>query len=117
MIILPEFPTFARGAASKHGMTISRRAMLFSATGLLPARLANAQRPPLFTFHNRFWLNLHHFLYVLGRAKNNVPDSQRGAVIAAITDGAPLQTLTASVDIYSRDASTKDAVFDRPFAA
>ena len=35
---------------------------------LLAATCAPAQET-LFTFRNEFWLNLHHFLYVLGRAR------------------------------------------------
>jgi len=34
---------------------------------------------PLFTFHNTFRVNLHHFLYVLGRARNDTRDSRRAA--------------------------------------
>lgn len=100
-----------------HLMAISRRAMLLSATPPLLTRLAFGQERPLFTFHNRFWLNLHHFLYVLGRARNKASDSNRGAVIGAISDGNPLETLSRAVSIYSSGASTKDAVFDRPLAA
>lgn len=97
-------------------MTISRRTMLFSAASVV-AGVARAQERPLFTFHNRFWLNLHHFLYVLGRAKNNTSDSKRGSVIGAVTDGNPLEALSQAVDLYSNGFSGKDVIFDRALIA
>ena len=98
-------------------MPISRRALLFSAAAPLLTRPAPAEERPLFTFHNPFWLNLHSFLYVLGRAKNNTPDSKRGPVVGAITDGDSLETFVAEVATYSAGVSTKDAIFDRPLSA
>ena len=36
---------------------------------------------PIFRFEtDGFWLNLHHYLYVLGRAEAELPDSRREAV-------------------------------------
>src|SRR5262249_53343050 len=41
-------------------------------------------RPAFFTFEtDEFWLNLHHFLYVLGRAEAKTPDSTEAAVAGA----------------------------------
>src|SRR6185295_7950028 len=41
----------------------------------------------IFIFHSdEFWLNLHHFLYVLGRAENKTRDSSRSAVANAPKD-------------------------------
>lgn len=41
----------------------------------------------IFVIHNdEFWLNLHHFLYVLGRAENKTRDSSRTAVVNAPKD-------------------------------
>jgi hypothetical protein len=40
--------------------------------------------PTLFTFQtDEFWLNVHHFLYVLGRAEAHTPDSREPAVADA----------------------------------
>jgi len=40
--------------------------------------------PRFFTFEtDEFWLNLHHFLYVLGRAEAKTPDSMEAAVAGA----------------------------------
>lgn len=39
-----------------------------------------------FQFESKLWPNLHHFLYVLARAKNGAPDSARGAVREAPKD-------------------------------
>jgi hypothetical protein len=42
---------------------------------------------PIFVFHSdEFWLNLHHFLYVLGRAENKTRDASREAVVDAPAD-------------------------------
>src|SRR5215208_7054783 len=42
---------------------------------------------PIFNFYDdEFWLNLHHFLYVLGRAENKTRDSARAAVSGALAD-------------------------------
>src|SRR4029079_2111202 len=67
-----------------------------------------------------FWNNLHHFLYVLGRARNNAPDARREAVVNAPKDlegrGArPEAERTAwdeAVAFYAAGPSKKDAVFD-----
>ena len=43
---------------------------------------------PIFQFENRAWVNLHHFLYVLGRASAGLPDAARTAVANAPKDAA-----------------------------
>jgi hypothetical protein len=59
------------------------------------------RRSPIFIFHSdEFWLNLHHFLYVLGRAQNKTRDSSREAVT-----------------FYAAGPSKKDLVFDDPLPA
>lgn len=84
---------------------------------------AGAQRAnPIFVFHtDEFWLNLHHFLYVLGRAENKARDSAREAVAGAPSDQeSGLQKLTAdeqkiwreAVTFYAAGPSKKDAIFD-----
>jgi hypothetical protein len=54
------------------------------------ATASTAQRPPrpaFFTFEtDEFWLNLHHFLYVLGRAEAKLPDATNPAVAGAQPD-------------------------------
>lgn len=87
------------------------------------AQLQSQQARPasdLFTFRIGFWNNLHHFLYVLGRARNRAPDAQREAVVNAPKD---LEELAARSDadraawdeaiaFYAAGPSKKDAVFD-----
>ncbi|MEO8681526.1 MAG: hypothetical protein ABI665_20940 [Vicinamibacterales bacterium] len=84
---------------------------------------AQATPAPIFRFQaDGFWLNLHHFLYVLGRAEAKMPDSQRRAVanapgeqeagLAALTE-AERQTWREAVSIYASGLSRKDAVFDK----
>ncbi len=86
-----------------------------------PRPLAAQATPPIFVFDRPFWLNLHHFLYVLGRAENKTADSQRRAVSGAPGEQtAGLATLTESerrdwstaVAFYAGGLSKKDAVFD-----
>ncbi len=82
---------------------------------------------PIFIFHtNEAWLNLHHFLYVLGRAQNKTPDSAREAVNKAPAEQEKgLATLSASernawneaVSAYAATFSKKDLVFDDPMPA
>jgi hypothetical protein len=79
----------------------------------------------LFAFRSGFWLNLHHFLYVLGRARNATPDSRRAAVVKAPAD---LEGLSARSDderalwdevvhFYAGELAAKDAVFDAALVA
>lgn len=42
---------------------------------------------PWFAIHtDDFWLNLHHYLYVLGRAHAGTPDARQPAVAGALED-------------------------------
>lgn len=70
---------------------------------------------------NEFWLNLHHFLYVLGRAQNGEADATRDAVaqatvdaerVLARLDSADRTTWRAAVTAYAENVSRRDAVFD-----
>jgi hypothetical protein len=81
----------------------------------------------IFIFHtDEFWLNLHHFLYVLGRAHNHARDSSRAAVAGAPADAEKgVATLTEADQKIWRDAvasyadglSKKDLIFDNPLPA
>ena len=73
-----------------------------------------------------FWLNLHHYLYVLGRAHSGAPDSTEVAVATAPDDEKQrLALLTdeerrswaAAVDAYSKGLSRQASVFQLPLAA
>ena len=84
-------------------------------------------RQTIFIFHSdEFWLNLHHFLYVLGRAENKTRDSSRSAVVNAPKDQeqglaklseAERAIWREAVSFYANDLSKKDAVFDEPLPA
>src|SRR5258708_7164668 len=75
----------------------------------------------LFTFHSGFWVNLHHFLYVLGRARNGTADSQRRAVREAPADldgfrslqEQERQTWDDAIAHYGDGSSKRDVIFDR----
>jgi len=51
---------------------------------------------PLFAFRSTLWVNLHHFLYVLGRARNDTRDSRRAAVVNAPADTQGFESLSAA---------------------
>jgi hypothetical protein len=82
---------------------------------------------PIFKFETgEFWLNLHHFLYVLGRAEAKERDASREAVSGAPADAerglATLkdderQAWRAAVTAYANGLSKKDAIFDAPLPA
>jgi hypothetical protein len=70
----------------------------------------------------RFWLALHHFLYVLGRAEAGSRDAGRAPVAGAPADAERgLATLAAgereawreAVAFYAAGPSRRDALFDR----
>jgi hypothetical protein len=79
---------------------------------------------PIFRFEtDGFWLNLHHFLYVLGRVEARMPDIKRDAVAGAPADeGEGLKALSNSerqawrqaVTAYAIGLSKLDTTFDRP---
>ena len=90
---------------------------------LLPMAAASAERTansPL-VFRIGFWNNLHHFLYVLGRAQNSAPDARRDAVVNAPAEldalagrsDAERTAWQAAVDFYAAGPSKQDAVFDK----
>jgi hypothetical protein len=78
---------------------------------------------PIFRFEaDGFWLNLHHFLYVLGRAQNGAPDAKRRAVEAAPADQveglkglseADRKAWADAVTFYANGLSKQDPIFDR----
>jgi hypothetical protein len=85
------------------------------------------RKGPIFNFRtDEFWLNLHHFLYVLGRATNKERDASRDAVKNAPADQEKGLTLLKpeeqaiwreAVAAYAGGLSKKDLVFDRSLAA
>ena len=83
-------------------------------------------RPAYFEFTtNDFWLNLHHYLYILGRAHNGASDAMQPAVATAPDDekqGLALltdeerQIWVRAVDSYSRGLSQQSSFFQTPLA-
>ena len=102
----------------RSGLILSLLTIVLATCAVVPA----SQKKPIFVFHtDEFWLNLHHFLYVLGRAQNKISDASREAVIGAPGDQEKgLAALTASernvwteaVSAYASEISKKDLVFD-----
>src|SRR5438093_7549796 len=82
--------------------------------------------PPIFRFESdEFWLNLHSFLYVLGRAEDKFADARREAVahapaealrgLQSLTD-VERQTWADAVAAYGRGPSRTDPMSERPAA-
>lgn len=80
----------------------------------------------IFVFEQPFWINLHHFLYVLGRAENRAPDRIRRAVANAPKDqdfglmrmpADDQATWRAAVTEYAGTWSKKDPIFDSGLAS
>ena len=93
-----------------------------------PAAPASQSRSSsLFAFTtNDFWLNLHHYLYVLGRVRNRAPDVSQVAVASAPDDERQgLVSLTdeerriwdRSLTAYANGLSTRPSVFQPPLNA
>ena len=91
----------------------------------LTAALA-AQPATVFTFHSdEFWLNLHKFLYVLGRAENKAADATLEPVAGAAADSeqrlvtlsaVDRSTWTEAIAAYGRGLSRQDPTRDRSLA-
>jgi len=90
-----------------------------------PAQMFQQAAPFRFT-PDAFWLNLHQFLYVLGRAHSKAPDSTRIAVSTAGPDeerglkdmsAEEAATWRRAVEWYAEGASSLDAVFDETLIA
>jgi len=85
-----------------------------------------AQPATVFAFHSdEFWLNLHKFLYVLGRAENKTPDATSEPVAGAPADSeqrlvtlsaADRSTWTDAIAAYGRGLSRQDPTRDRSLA-
>jgi hypothetical protein len=97
--------------------------MLAIAVGGAEGAPAPAQETaPIFRMETgEFWVNLHHFLYVLGRAEAGERDATREAVAGAPEDArramrglsaAEREAWAEAVSAYAADLSRKDAVFD-----
>ena len=91
-------------------------------SGSLPASAQLLNETPSFRYStNAFWLNLHQFLYVLGRAHSNAPDATKSAVATALPDEErglknlrpdELAAWNRSVELYVKGLSSLDAELD-----
>jgi hypothetical protein len=113
-------PSTTRNAASR-----SLRRALALALVFAPAAAAQdspRSEPPIFRIQtNEFWLNLHNFLYVLGRHHSGQRDATRDAVVQAPADEqrglagltqAERDRWQRAVQQYARTTSRRDPVFD-----
>jgi hypothetical protein len=96
------------------------------ASGFIRKAVQADPSAPIFVFEtNEFWLNLHHFLYVLGRAQAKMPDASDPSVASAAGEAEHgLATLTdnqrnawaESVAAYATGYSRRSLVFDEALA-
>ena len=96
-------------------------ASAFSSTRFTPPQAAPSTIFRIET--DEFWLNLHHFLYVVGRAQAKTSDANREAVGDAPGEAERgLRTLTGeerstwrdAVTAYASGLSSKDAIHEDP---
>ena len=101
-------------------------AALVAVVSMPPPVAAQSPRPAsIFTFESdEFWLNLHHFLYVLGRGEAKMADASRAGVTLAVADAErgfksltdeERKTWAETVGIYASGISKLDAVRGEPF--
>src|SRR5215470_16286209 len=66
-------------------LTFAAAVLVMACLSVFPAESRQQSASPrLFTFEtDEFWLNLHHFLYVLGRAEAKMPDAGETSVASA----------------------------------
>jgi hypothetical protein len=116
-------------------MNVTKRKVIFATAMLLAisgqcglaspkAKSKKKDTRTMFIFRtDEFWLNLHHFLYVLGRAENKERDTSRDAVAGATADQerglaklsvAEQKIWREAVASYAAGPSKKDVVFDEP---
>ena len=103
-------------------LQMSMAAGFHPASGGTPAQAVPSA--PIFVFEtNEFWLNLHHFLYVLGRARSKTQDASRTAVAGAPAEAeralnglppAEQELWADAVSRYSSGLSQLDAVRGTP---
>jgi hypothetical protein len=98
--------------------TIAKTVVSIFLLAIACATSAQPAPPPIFVVHtDEFWLNLHHFLFVLGQTQGRAPDSLRQAVRDAPADAergaqsltsAEKETWAAAVEAYANGLSKKD---------
>ncbi len=114
-------------SVSAHAQLAFVNPNLQRASSAVLEKARHTRSPTIFIFHSdEFWLNLHHFLYVLGRVENKERDISREAVSGAPADQerglAKLNTneqkvWREAVASYATGLSKKDVVFDAPLPA
>jgi hypothetical protein len=90
-------------------------AMLTSPVHVLADQDLEPTSLPSFEFHSGFWINLHHFLYLQGRIRNNPADQAKksyttsGGAGPAMTP-AEQKNWNAALAVYAGDWSSRDLV-------
>jgi hypothetical protein len=100
-------------------------AVMVAVSTTAPAEAQSPRPSPIFRLESdEFWLNLHHFLYTLGRVEAKMSDATSAGVAAASSEaerGAQAltdderKTWAAAVSAYAAGLSKLDAVRGEPF--
>lgn len=91
-------------------------AALFAAigapAGVYAQQEANRPAAPVLEFHSGFWVNLHHFLYLQARVRNDpaagAPKAYATSNVTAGLTPAEQKTWNNAVAVYARDWSSRD---------
>jgi hypothetical protein len=108
-------------------MHVALRVTILLLLVVVPTLAAQSKPARIFVFHtDEVWLNLHQFLYVLGRHEAQMPDRTRRATAGAPADaehalsqlgGEEQRSWRDAVTFYANGPSRLDAVFDEPLVA
>src|SRR5688572_19528725 len=96
----------------RYGSATALLTLLATAVPATPTTGADAQAT-IFQFENRAWVNLHHFLYVLGRAAGGAPDTKRAAVVDAPKDGTTAALTEDERRIWTNAVAHYEAGFSK----
>jgi hypothetical protein len=95
---------------------MTKRAGLLLFAVLLCSEISSQQKPAYYSFHNNFWVNLHHSLLYQARAEK-LPPEQRREREQVLQPSEPLsqqeqETWTKAVQFYAQKFADRRALFD-----
>ena len=107
----------ARGMRLHGRLRFSLIAAIFTAICCAPSGMHAQQQPdrpaaPALEFHSGFWVNLHHFLYLQARVRNDpaggAPKAYATGTVTAGMTPAEQKTWNNAVAVYAQDWSSRD---------
>lgn len=107
----------ARGTRLHGSLRFGLIAAVFTTICCAPSGMHAQQQPdrpaaPALEFHSGFWVNLHHFLYLQARVRNDpaggAPKAYATSNVTAGMTPAEQKTWNNAVAVYARDWSSRD---------